>query len=182
MTNWSKIAATGAKSVKGMRKSKGAKHFPAEALRNRMIAYLKREGVTVIPDTRDLFLMKMCCEKLDIPFTTSTGVMAELRRRLIRADVVHLPKVKRKGKKSKKDFYLSDDWRALRFDVLKSSDKKCVLCGRGRAQGAALHVDHIKPRSRFPELALTRSNLQILCEDCNMGKSNRDATDFRVAD
>jgi len=42
-----------------------------------------------------------------------------------------------------------------------------------------LHVDHIKPRSKYPELSLTFSNLQILCEDCNFGKSNIDQTDWR---
>ena len=40
-------------------------------------------------------------------------------------------------------------------------------------------VDHIKPRSRFPGLELDPDNLQILCSDCNMGKSNDDCTDFR---
>jgi 5-methylcytosine-specific restriction endonuclease McrA len=29
-------------------------------------------------------------------------------------------------------------------------------------------------------LELTLSNLQVLCEDCNLGKSNTDATDWRV--
>ena len=42
-----------------------------------------------------------------------------------------------------------------------------------------MHVDHIKPKSTHPHLALVKSNMQVLCEDCNMGKSNRDATDFR---
>ena len=40
-------------------------------------------------------------------------------------------------------------------------------------------VDHIKPRSRYPALELTLTNLQVLCNDCNMGKSNDDETDFR---
>lgn len=40
-------------------------------------------------------------------------------------------------------------------------------------------VDHIKPASRFPDLALDLENLQVLCNDCNMGKSNDDYTDFR---
>ncbi|MFC6439812.1 HNH endonuclease [Bowmanella sp. JS7-9] len=33
-----------------------------------------------------------------------------------------------------------------------------------------LHVDHVKPRAKFPELALDINNLQILCETCNLGK------------
>lgn len=43
-----------------------------------------------------------------------------------------------------------------------------------------IHVDHIKPRSKFPELSLVQSNLQILCADCNLGKSNKDQTDWRT--
>ncbi len=80
------------------------------------------------------------------------------------------------------DFYRSDEWRAIRFRALKASDGACCLCGRSkRADGVKLHVDHIKPRSRFPELELALSNLQVLCEDCNLGKSNRDTTDWRAA-
>jgi 5-methylcytosine-specific restriction endonuclease McrA len=29
------------------------------------------------------------------------------------------------------------------------------------------HVDHIQPRSKAPELALSPSNLQVLCEHCH---------------
>lgn len=73
-------------------------------------------------------------------------------------------------------------WKAVRFEALKASNGCCVLCGRSnREHGVILHVDHIKPKSKWPELALTLSNLQVLCEDCNMGKGNRDDTDWRTA-
>ncbi len=42
-----------------------------------------------------------------------------------------------------------------------------------------MHVDHIKPRRKYPELALSRSNLQVLCNLCNHGKGNWDETDWR---
>lgn len=45
--------------------------------------------------------------------------------------------------------------------------------------GIELHVDHIKPISRAPDLALNINNLQILCKDCNLGKGNRDKKDWR---
>ncbi len=78
------------------------------------------------------------------------------------------------------DFYKSDKWRSLRYKALSLNDGCCVLCGRSKAKhGVVLHVDHIKPRSKHPELELELSNLQILCEDCNLGKSNRDRTDWR---
>lgn len=84
------------------------------------------------------------------------------------------------GREPSADFYTSDAWRAARFDALQNNDGCCELCGRSkRRHGVVLHVDHIKPRSKFPALALDRDNLQILCEDCNMGKGNRDEKDWR---
>src|SRR5262249_39926358 len=41
--------------------------------------------------------------------------------------------------------------------------------------------DHIKPRSKFPELELELGNLQVLCADCNLGKRAWDQTDWRPA-
>ena len=71
-----------------------------------------------------------------------------------------------------KEFYLTREWRELRWKVLIASDGKCKMCGRGKQDGVIIHVDHIKPRSKFQELELVFNNLQVLCEDCNLGKSN----------
>lgn len=76
-------------------------------------------------------------------------------------------------------FYWTNEWREIRYRRLKESDGKCGCCGRGRKEGAVLHVDHIKPRSKYPELELVYENTQVLCDDCNLGKSNRDETDWR---
>jgi hypothetical protein len=77
-------------------------------------------------------------------------------------------------------FYKTELWRSLRYQALAKHGNKCQCCGAGPGQGAVLHVDHIKPRSKFPELALSLENLQILCADCNLGKSNKDDTDWRA--
>lgn len=98
-----------------------------------------------------------------------------------------IPKIKhkktRKRKKtysSYKDFYSSKEWRKLRVRVLEKYGCKCMMCGRSpKVHGVVLHVDHIKPRSKYPELELDISNLQVLCEDDNLGKSNRYETDYR---
>jgi 5-methylcytosine-specific restriction endonuclease McrA len=74
------------------------------------------------------------------------------------------------------DFYNSIEWRAMRYRVLLHYGKSCMLCN---ARNVELHVDHIKPISRFPELKLSFDNLQVLCKDCNLGKSNTDQTDLR---
>jgi 5-methylcytosine-specific restriction endonuclease McrA len=77
------------------------------------------------------------------------------------------------------DFFLSRDWQTLRYQALRMSNGRCELCGRGKPDGVTLHVDHIKPRSKYPHLALELTNLQILCADCNMGKGNRCTRDWR---
>ncbi|HEV2555455.1 MAG TPA: HNH endonuclease [Bosea sp. (in: a-proteobacteria)] len=76
-------------------------------------------------------------------------------------------------------FLESYEWRKARYQALKVSSGCCCLCGRERPHSAVLNVDHIKPRRRFPELALTPSNLQVLCGECNHGKGNWDETDWR---
>ena len=65
----------------------------------------------------------------------------------------------------------------VRYDVLKR-DRKCVLCGATPEidSDVRLHVDHIIPRSKGGSNEM--SNLQVLCAECNLGKSNRDDTAF----
>lgn len=86
------------------------------------------------------------------------------------------------GKKyaNRDPFLHSWEWKQVRYMVLMRSDGKCGCCGRGKDQGAVLNVDHIKPRKKHPELALTLSNLQVLCSECNRGKGNWDQTDWRA--
>lgn len=73
------------------------------------------------------------------------------------------------------NFYKSEEWQRLRYKTMSNSNRQCVLCG---ASNTELHVDHIKPRSLYPKLALDPNNLQILCKACNYGKGNRDDTRF----
>ncbi|MBO6229257.1 MAG: HNH endonuclease [Ruminiclostridium sp.] len=60
----------------------------------------------------------------------------------------------------------------LRFNVMKRDNFKCCICGRSPATtpGLELHIDHIKPWSKGGETVI--DNLQTLCSDCNLGKSN----------
>ena len=76
-------------------------------------------------------------------------------------------------------FYKTKTWLALRYEVLSERGAKCECCGATQSDGAKLQVDHIKPRSKYPELALSKANLQVLCRACNAGKSNRHEDDWR---
>lgn len=85
-----------------------------------------------------------------------------------------------KPQPSATDFYKSKEWRSLRVRVLEKYECKCMMCGHSpKEHGIVMHVDHIKPRSTHPHLQLREDNLQLLCEDCNLGKSNKYKTDWR---
>lgn len=77
------------------------------------------------------------------------------------------------------DFYETREWLELRYKVLRHYGGYCRLCGiRGgqKDEGgkrAVIQVDHIKPRSKYPHLALSFKNLQPACKACNLGKSNK---------
>lgn len=77
------------------------------------------------------------------------------------------------------EFYKSREWRQLRYLALRNS-KGCQCCGARAQDGVLMHVDHIKPRYKFPHLSLCLDNLQVLCEDCNIGKGAWDETDWRA--
>ena len=61
------------------------------------------------------------------------------------------------------------NWR-LRALVLLRDGATCRMCGARPEDGARLHVDHVLPWSKGGETVI--ENLQILCEMCNIGKSN----------
>ena len=82
-------------------------------------------------------------------------------------------------------FYQSWEWATLRMEVLKANRGRCECCGSSVGDTTVggdlvrLQVDHIKPLSKFWELRLEASNLQVLCAECNRGKGAWDATDWR---
>lgn len=83
------------------------------------------------------------------------------------------------SQKKAEALYKSPQWRALRYEVLREQNGCCQLCGRKRKDGVILHVDHIIPLSKDWSKRLDKKNLQVLCEECNLGKSNTDEIDWR---
>lgn len=84
----------------------------------------------------------------------------------------------------KDGFYSSWEWKQARYEALARFSHRCQCCGwqPGDTTHGYLVVDHIKPRRKFPELALEQANLQVLCNDCNMGKGHIYHDDFRRMD
>ncbi len=59
----------------------------------------------------------------------------------------------------------------IRYKVLKKDAFKCIACGRGANDDVKLHIDHKTP---FSLGGLTElNNLQTLCDECNISKSNK---------
>ena len=97
---------------------------------------------------------------------------------------VSKPKPAAPSKFLKQAFYESWEWATLRMEVLKANGGRCECCGAGTIDTTVggdpvrLQVDHIKPISKFWELRLEASNLQVLCAECNRGKGAWDETDW----
>ena len=70
-----------------------------------------------------------------------------------------VPKAKRKPMKP-----------SLRFEILKRDDYRCQMCGATAKDGAKLEIDHITPVAKGG--GNDADNLQVLCRDCNAGKSD----------
>lgn len=58
-------------------------------------------------------------------------------------------------------------WQALRLEVKRRDDWKCVECG----SHYRLQVDHKQPVRTHPELSFEIDNLQTLCVSCHTRKT-----------
>jgi hypothetical protein len=79
----------------------------------------------------------------------------------------------------KKCFYESREWKRLRNRVIDHYGRKCMICDDTRGK---MQVDHILPKSKYKKLTFEFNNLQILCRECNLIKSDTDfgeTADFR---
>lgn len=85
------------------------------------------------------------------------------------------PKVRHKKLSKSNTFIASPEWKELRQIVINHYGATCMKCG-GTSQ---INVDHIKPKSKYPELALSFDNQQVLCWPCNKAKGIVDETDYR---
>ena len=79
------------------------------------------------------------------------------------------------------DSYYNTKWQLLRSELLEVYGAACSVCGRDyKTHGVVIQGDHIQPKIKRPDLALYFSNLQVLCKDCNVGKSYYYNTDHRA--
>lgn len=64
---------------------------------------------------------------------------------------------------------------AQKQEISEQCGHRCVVCGRGEADGVELHIDHIKPRDKGGEA--TVANGQVLCGEHNYKKHNYNQTE-----
>ena len=64
-------------------------------------------------------------------------------------------------------FYISKAWLHLRAEVLKEQHYECQLCKAKGLYVPATTVHHIKTVRQAPWLALTKSNLIAVCDECH---------------
>ena len=78
--------------------------------------------------------------------------------------------------KTSKSIFVQEEGRGiglkLRLQVLSRDGFRCIFCGRSPAThtGVNLQVDHVVPFSKTGKSTI--ENLQTLCQECNLGKSN----------
>ena len=66
----------------------------------------------------------------------------------------------------------------LKSEIYAIFERQCMCCGAIPPE--TIDVDHIKPKSKYPELLLDWDNLQLLCNYCNSKKGNRNEIDYRT--
>ena len=76
----------------------------------------------------------------------------------------------------KYSFYNTEEWQEMKRMINNFYDARCMKCGVIKT---VFHVDHILPRSLYPEYELHPDNLQRLCKNCNETKSNKEVVDYR---
>ncbi len=87
-------------------------------------------------------------------------------------DTKKIREERQKFLKKYRAFYKTKEWKQLREQVIQeyraNNQLFCIACGTIEK----LVVDHINPVKKFWDQRLERTNLHILCNDCNLGKGS----------
>jgi len=87
--------------------------------------------------------------------------------------IIELAQKRKEELEEARRFYQSAEWRLLRTKIIKSHQNVCRICRKKLTEKGDVTIDHVLPRSKFPESALDIANLQVLCRSCNSSKSNK---------
>lgn len=89
---------------------------------------------------------------------------------LTKVELARNAKAKKEPRRRARERFLrSPEWKAMRLVILERDGKVCACCG----SVSQIQIDHILPRSKFPELQLDADNLRVLCWPCNKAKNTK---------
>jgi len=97
-----------------------------------------------------------------------------IRQLLVGEKVRQLAEIRRLDIEERQRFLASPEWSILRKKAISELGRTCAMCKKYIKDEADITVDHIRPRSKSPHLALSEHNLQILCRKCNSKKGAKD--------
>lgn len=86
--------------------------------------------------------------------------------------------MKRVTTKVTDSFYRTPKWRAWRDAIILRRGRVCQQCGADLSWPQKAHVDHVKSRKQYPELAFDPSNVRVLCTSCHSSKTAREDGGF----
>ena len=157
-------------------------------INNLIVIRLRKNGGSAFRYWKKIDFLRCQCKNEGIALLSKKDHEAhtDILRRFAKRSGIDVGTVDGASRKGKKRYTKYDgtngftEWRQLRYKALKRAGGRCECCGATPAtSGEPLHVDHIKPKSIYPKLALELGNLQVLCADCNIGKGNWDETNWR---
>ncbi|MFC2019101.1 HNH endonuclease [Chloroflexota bacterium] len=95
-----------------------------------------------------------------------------------RRRVIELAEERKKRLDETRQFYSSPEWQLIRKQIIKEKGRVCSDCKIYIRSNIDITVDHIRPRSKYPDFSLDKNNLQVLCRSCN---SSKGATDSEIS-
>ena len=110
-----------------------------------------------------------------IPSLIAIILFMVIRRERVKSRAIQLGLERKERLNEIRQFYSSPEWNLIRKQVIKEKGRVCSECGKPIANSYDVTVDHLRPRSKYPELALDKQNLCVLCRSCNSSKGGRDS-------
>jgi 5-methylcytosine-specific restriction endonuclease McrA len=101
---------------------------------------------------------------------------------IVNARLQELARERQKRIEEANAFYASPEWCLIRQQVIDRQGRVCQECGCHIIDDFDLTIDHVNPRSKYPDQALDLSNLRVLCRNCNARKGNRIIDEFFDSD
>lgn len=162
--------------------------------RVRILAFLGAHGITLRPrrkSRKPVAVLDLASTVFQIPQQGSLWALSRaidalglnrrrlLARRFLSSRTIARPSSAAKSEQDIRDFYVSWEWQRLSYETKIARGRRCECCG-ARAPEVRIVTDHVKPLRWYWSLRLDATNLQVLCDDCNRGKSSRYHHDFRT--